>query len=96
LSVVEAPPKRLVSIKEAHKLRPYLSERFLRYLHADGRVPSWILANRVMFDLEDLDAYVASCRSDQPGGERRAEAARRAAEIARAAKGGNGRDGDGR
>lgn len=51
-------PRHLVTIPQAVEARPYLSERYLRRLRAERRIPTNTAARRVLFDLAEIDAFV--------------------------------------
>jgi len=54
--------RRLVTIDQAHEARPFLSVRMLRRLVAERRVPYYKPAGRVLFDLNELDAWAEAGR----------------------------------
>ena len=44
--------------------RPFMSERWLRRLRAERRVPTWSVGGRILFDLDTLDEYIDSTRQE--------------------------------
>ena len=54
----------LVTIRQALEERPYMTERWLRRLRAERRVPTYTAAGRVLFDLDALDELIESTRLD--------------------------------
>jgi hypothetical protein len=66
--------RQLVTLQEAVEQRPWLTERWLRRLVYERRVPFHKVGNRLVFDLADLDALVARGRVERaaeiipPGG----------------------------
>ena len=44
--------------------RPYLTERFLRRLRAEHRVPTYSAGGRVLFDIDALDEHIESTLID--------------------------------
>jgi hypothetical protein len=53
----EMPSRDLVTIREAHKLRPWATERYLRRLVFERRIPYHKLGSKVFVALEDLDSF---------------------------------------
>ena len=56
--------KNLRTIPQVIEDRPYLTERFLRRLRAERRVPTYSAGGGVLFDLDALDEYVESTLID--------------------------------
>ena len=54
--------RRLATIPQVLDQRPYATERWLRRLRAERRIPTYVAAGRVLFDLDALDQYVESTR----------------------------------
>ncbi|MBK9180968.1 MAG: DNA-binding protein [Acidimicrobiales bacterium] len=55
-------PRQLVTIPQAVEARPWLTERYLRRLVAERRLPYHKVAGRLLFDLADLDAHAEEHR----------------------------------
>jgi len=49
--------RQLVSVGSIAEHRPWCSERYLRRLIAERRIPFHRVGGRVLVDLDDLDAY---------------------------------------
>ena len=58
--------RELVTIPQALAARPWLTERFLRRLVAEQRIPYHKVAGRVLFDLADLDDLAERNRVEPP------------------------------
>lgn len=58
--------RQLVNIPQAIEARPWLTERFLRRLVEEQRVPYHKVAGRVLFDLAELDALAEAGRVEPP------------------------------
>jgi hypothetical protein len=58
--------RQLVTLRQAVEARPWLSERLVRRLVAERRVPFHKVASRLLFDLADLDAFAESGRVEPP------------------------------
>jgi hypothetical protein len=56
--------KQLATIPQVREAMPFVSERWLRRLRAERRVPTYSAAGRVLFDLEELERYIESTRVD--------------------------------
>ena len=57
--------RQLVTLQQAVEQRPWLTERWLRRLVYERRVPFHKVGNRLVFDLADLDAPVEQGRVEQ-------------------------------
>lgn len=57
-------PRTLVRLDLVEFVRPQFPSRLLRRLRAENRVPSFLIGNRVYFDLADLDAYTEAQRTE--------------------------------
>jgi hypothetical protein len=57
--------RQLVTLQQAVVQRPWLTERWLRRLVYERRVPFHKVGNRLVFDLADLDALVERGRVEQ-------------------------------
>lgn len=55
-----AAPSRLCKIKDAAAKYPGVSERFVRRLVEERRIPSYKVGRFRMVDLDDLDRYVVA------------------------------------
>lgn len=51
---------KLATIPQVLEERPWATERWLRRLRAERRIPTYSAAGRVLFDVDALDAYVES------------------------------------
>ena len=58
--------RRLVPLRQAVEERPWLTDRLARRLVAERRVPFHKVANRILFDLADLDAFAEAGRVEPP------------------------------
>ena len=56
--------RELATIRQVMEERPFLTERWLRRLRAERRVPTWEAGGRVLFDLNELDSYIESSRRE--------------------------------
>ena len=54
----------LRTIPQVLEERPYLTERFLRRLRAERRVPTYSAGGRVLFDIDALDEHIESTLID--------------------------------
>jgi hypothetical protein len=54
----------LATIPQVLEQRPYVTERWLRRLRAERRVPTYTAGGRVLFDVDALDQFVESTRID--------------------------------
>ena len=54
--------RRMVTLVQAVEERPWLSERLLRRLVHERRVPFYKPAGRILFDLGELDEWVEAAR----------------------------------
>ena len=54
--------RRMVTLVQAVEERPWLSERLLRRLVNERRVPFYKPAGRILFDLGELDDWVEAAR----------------------------------
>jgi hypothetical protein len=59
--------RQLVTLQQAVEQRPWLTERWLRRLVYERRVPFHKVGNRLVFDLADLDALVERGRVERAG-----------------------------
>ena len=57
--------RQLVTLQQAVEQRPWLTERWLRLLVYERRVPFHKVGNRLVFDLADLDALVERGRVER-------------------------------
>jgi hypothetical protein len=55
-------PHTWVTVKQAVEARPWLTERWLRRKVYERRIPYAKADGRLLFALEDIDAYVAANR----------------------------------
>jgi hypothetical protein len=53
-----------VTIPQAIEARPFLTERWLRRVRQERRIPTFTAAGRVLFRLEDIDNLVEATRLD--------------------------------
>lgn len=58
--------RNLVTLRQAVERRPWLTERLLRRLVAERRVPFHKVSRRLLFDLDDLDAFAEAGRVEPP------------------------------
>jgi excisionase family DNA binding protein len=58
--------RELVRLPQAVEARPWTSERLLRRLVAERRIPFHKVAGRLLFDLADLDAFAEAGRVEPP------------------------------
>ena len=58
--------RHLVTLAQAVEARPWLTERFLRRLVAERRVPYFKVGGKLLFDLDDLDALAERGRVEPP------------------------------
>jgi len=58
--------RHLVPLRKVPELREWASERYLRRLVAERRVPFHKVGNRVLLDLDDLDALAEQGRVEPP------------------------------
>ncbi len=56
----------LRTIPQAIEERPYITERWMRRLVYESRIPYFKVGGRVLVDLTDIDAYVNRGRIDPP------------------------------
>ena len=54
--------RQLVPLRDVHKLRPWGTERLLRRLVFERRLPFHKIGGRVFIALDDLDAFAESGR----------------------------------
>jgi excisionase family DNA binding protein len=59
--------RRLVTLPMAIEERPWLTERWLRRLVAERRVPFHKVGGRLLFDLDDLDKWAEAGRVEPAG-----------------------------
>ena len=59
-------PRQLVPLKEVPQHRPHKTERQLRRLRSENRVPFHKIDGRIYFDLADLDSYDEGGRVEVP------------------------------
>jgi len=52
------PPRSYVTLPQVLEARPWLTERYLRRLVYERRIPFSKLDNKLLFCLEDIDEYV--------------------------------------
>ena len=57
--------RQLVTLQQAVEQRPWLTERWLRRLVYERRVPFHKVGNRLVFDLADLDTLVEQGRVER-------------------------------
>jgi hypothetical protein len=57
--------RQLVTLQQAVEQRPWLTERWLRRLVYERRVPFHKVGNRLVFDLADLDALAEQGRVER-------------------------------
>ena len=55
---------KLATIPQVLDERPWATERWLRRLRAERRVPTYSAAGRVLFDVDALDDYVEATRRE--------------------------------
>ena len=67
--------RQLVTLAQAVEARPWVSERFLRRLVAERRVPFHKVGSRLLFDLDDLDNLAERGRVEPPEARRRIRSA---------------------
>jgi len=60
-------PEQLVTLKQLLELRPWLTERYVRRLVSEHRVGYFKPAGNLLFDLGEIDDYVACGRVDPVG-----------------------------
>ena len=53
-----------MTIPQLLELRPYLTERWLRRVRFENRLPSYTGGGRVLFDLNEVDDFVERTRRD--------------------------------
>ncbi len=58
------PPRQLVPLKQVPEHRPWTTERLLRRLVAEKRIPFHKMGASVLIDLADLDALAEAGRVD--------------------------------
>ena len=58
--------RQLRTLHQVVEERPWATERFLRRLVAEHRVPFYKLGGKLLFDLDDLDAYAERGRVEPP------------------------------
>jgi excisionase family DNA binding protein len=54
--------RQVVTLKQALEARPFLTERHLRRLVAERRMPFYKLGGKLLFDLDEIDNLVDACR----------------------------------
>ncbi len=54
--------RKLATLTQAVEQRPWLTERLLRRLVSERRVPFYKPSGRLLFDLEELDAWAEAAR----------------------------------
>ena len=54
--------RKLVTLTQAVEQRPWLSERMIRRLVSERRIPYFKPAGRLLFDLEELDTWAEAGR----------------------------------
>ena len=66
MKTVDAPkttsPKQFRTLAQTLEERPWLTERYLRRLVAERRIPYHKPGGRLVFDLADIDALVENSR----------------------------------
>ena len=59
-----ATSRHLVTLRQAVEQRPWLTERWLRRLVFERRVPFHRVGSRLLFDLDDLDTLAEQGRGE--------------------------------
>jgi len=60
-------PERLMTLSQLIEARPWLTERYVRRLVAERRVGFYKPGLRLLFDVDEVDAYVEQTRVDPAG-----------------------------
>lgn len=58
--------RNLVTLRQAEEARPWATERFLRRLVAERRIPYHKLGGKLLLDLDELDALAERGRVEPP------------------------------
>lgn len=59
---VEQAPRDLVARTEVPARWPAISERLVKRLTDERRIPTWRIGGRIYVDPADVEAYIRSCR----------------------------------
>ena len=56
------PPRNLVTLRQLTQQRPWASERWIRRLVAERRIPYHKVGGKLAFDLDDIDKMAEAGR----------------------------------
>ena len=62
MSTTRPAAKQYVTFSQALEQRPWLTERWLRRAVQERRIPFFKVDGKLVFDLEEIDGYVAAHR----------------------------------
>jgi hypothetical protein len=58
--------RRLGTIADVRAEFPFLTERWLRRVRSERRMTTWVVAGRVLFDLDLIGQFIEEGRDDPP------------------------------